>query len=186
MDILRCDWANKNELDKKYHDEKWGRPVHDDRELFKMLILEGKQAGLSWNTILSKMDTLCEAFDDFNPEVIKDYDSEKIESLLLNKGIIRNKLKVNAVVHNAKMYFKLCEKYGSLDNFLWSYVNNESIINNWENMEEVPTSTELSDRISKDLKKEGFKFVGSTTIYAFMQAIGMVNDHLAYCSFREK
>lgn len=186
MEIMRCDWANKNELEKQYHDTQWGKVVHDDNELFKMLILEGKQAGLSWATILAKMDTLCKAFDDFNPEKLVSYDEEKIEALLLNDGIIKNRLKVNAVVHNAKMYFKLCEKYGSLDAFLWSYVDNNPIINSWERIEDVPASTPLSDNISKQLKKEGFKFVGSTTIYAFMQSIGMVNDHLLSCSFRNE
>ena len=186
MEIIRCDWANKSELEKQYHDTQWGKVVHDDNELFKMLILEGKQAGLSWSTILTKMDTLCKAFDDFIPEKLVNYDEEKIEVLLLNDGIIKNRLKVNAVVHNAKMYFKLCEKYGSLDAFLWSSVDYEPIINRWEKIEDVPASTPLSETISKQLKKEGFKFVGSTTIYAFMQSIGMVNDHLLSCSFRNQ
>ena len=162
--IIRCDWANKSELEKKYHDEEWGIPVHDDKKLFKMLILEGKQAGLSWTTILSKMNTLCEAFDDFDPNIIIKYDDKKVENLLNNEGIIRNKLKINAVINNAKQYFKLCEEFGSLDKYLWAYV----------------------DKISKELKKRGFKFVGSTVIYAFMQAIGMVNDHLVTCSFYNK
>lgn len=184
MENLRCEWANKSELDKIYHDTKWGKEVHDDKELFKMLILEGKQAGLSWSTILSKMETLCEAFDDFDPEKVSKYDEDKVKELLTNPGIIRNKLKVNAAIHNAKMYFKLCEKYKSLDNFLWTYVDYKPIINNWENIEEVPSNTKLSDEISKQLKKEGFKFVGSTTIYALMQSMGMVNDHLVTCPFR--
>lgn len=186
MNIIRCDWANRTELEKQYHDTKWGKVVHNDNELFKMLILEGKQAGLSWALILSKMDTLCEAFDDFIPEKLVHYNEEKIEGLLHNNGIIKNRLKVNAVVHNAKMYFKLCEKYSSLDRFLWSYVDNKPIINNWEKLEDVPSSTALSDEISKQLKKEGFKFVGTTTIYALMQSIGMVNDHLVSCSFRDR
>lgn len=184
MNIVRCNWANKTELEKHYHDTKWGKPVHNDKELFKMLILEGKQAGLSWATILAKMDTLCQAFDDFDPGKIIEYDDEKVEELLMNDGIIRNRLKVNAVIHNAKMYFCLCEKYGSLDAFLWRYVNHKPIINNWEKIEDVPTSTLLSDEISKQLKKEGFKFVGTTTIYALMQSVGIVNDHIISCSFR--
>ncbi len=186
MNIIRCDWANRTELERQYHDTKWGKVVHNDNELFKMLILEGKQAGLSWALILAKMDTLCEAFDNFIPEKLVHYNEEKIESLLHNNGIIKNRLKVNAVVHNAKMYFKLCEKYGSLDGFLWSFVDNKPIINNWEKLEDVPANTALSDEISKQLKKEGFKFVGTTTIYAFMQSIGMVNDHLVSCSFRDR
>lgn len=183
-EIKRCDWANKNKLEQEYHDKEWGVPVHDDRKLFKMLILEGKQAGLSWNTILSKMETLCEAFDDFDPEILITYDENKVEELLNNNGIIKNRLKVKAVIHNAKAYYKLCEEYGSLNHYLWSFVNNKPIINAWESIEQVPASTPLSDLISKDLKKRGFKFVGTTTIYAFMQGVGMVNDHLVYCAFR--
>lgn len=185
-EIRRCNWANKSELERKYHDEEWGIPVHDDKKLFKMLILEGKQAGLSWSTILSKMDSLCEAFDNFDPSIIIKYDEKKIENLLKNEGIIRNKLKINAVINNAKQYFKLCEEFGSLDKYLWAYVDNKSIKNSWKKIEDVPAKTALSDKISKDLKKRGFKFVGSTIIYAFMQAIGMVNDHLVTCSFHKK
>lgn len=186
MCTIRCDWANKTELERQYHDTKWGKVVHNDNELFKMLILEGKQAGLSWATILAKMDTLCLAFDDFLPEKLVEYDEKRVEDLLTNDGVIRNRQKVNAVVHNAKMYFKLCEKYGSLDAFLWRYVDNKPIINKWEKIQDVPSSTPLSDEISKQLKKEGFKFVGTTTVYALMQSIGMVNDHLLSCSFRDE
>ncbi len=184
MDVVRCDWANKSELEKHYHDTQWGKPVHNDKELFKMLILEGKQAGLSWATILAKMNTLCQAFDQFDPDKLIAYDEKRVEELLRNDGIIKNRLKVNAVIHNAKMYFPLCEKYGSLDAFLWGYVDYHPIINHWETRSDVPSSTSLSDEISKQLKKEGFKFVGTTTIYALMQSIGMVNDHLKSCSFR--
>jgi len=182
-ELKRCDWALKNKLEQDYHDHEWGIPVHDDKKLFKMLILEGKQAGLSWSTILSKMDTLCEAFDDFDPRILVSYDDTKIEALLHNSGIIKNRLKVNATISNAKAYFKLCENFGSLDNYLWSFVNHQPIINKWTRIEDVPSSTPLSDAISKDLKKRGFKFVGTTTIYAFMQAVGMVNDHLITCAF---
>lgn len=181
--IKRCDWAVKSELEQEYHDKVWGIPVHDDRKLFKMLILEGKQAGLSWSTILKKMDTLCEAFDDFDPAILITYDNTKIESLLQNNGIIKNRLKVNAVVNNAKAYFKLCEEFGSLDNYLWKFVNNKPIMNAWTKTEDIPANIPLSDTISKDLKKRGFKFVGTTIIYSFMQAIGMVNDHLVSCAF---
>ena len=184
METTRCDWANHSELEKEYHDTYWGRPVHDDKELFKMLILEGKQAGLSWNTILTKMETLCEAFDDFDPAILITYDEEKVQSLLENPGIIRNKLKVNAVIHNAKMYYKLCEKYNSLDEFLWSYVNYEPIVNVWETIDQVPATTPLSTEISAQLKREGFKFVGSTSIYSLMQAVGIVNDHLVSCEYK--
>ncbi len=182
-EIKRCDWAVKSKLEQEYHDTEWGVICHDDKKLFKMLILEGKQAGLSWSTILSKMDTLCAAFDNFDPDILVTYDDEKIESLLQNDGIIRNRQKVNAVINNAKVYFKLCEEFGSLDNYLWSFVNYQPIINKWCRIEEVPSSTPISDSISKDLKKHGFKFVGTTTVYAFMQSIGMVNDHLTSCAF---
>ncbi|WMC92592.1 DNA-3-methyladenine glycosylase I [Kineothrix sp. MB12-C1] len=182
-EIIRCDWAMKSKMEQEYHDREWGIPVHDDKKLFKMLILEGKQAGLSWTTILAKMDTLCAAFDNFDPEVLVTYDNDKIESLLHNDGIIKNRQKVNAVVNNAKVYFEICEEFGSLDNYLWSFVNYRPIVNKWTRIEEVPSSTPISDVISKDLKKRGFKFVGTTTIYAFMQAAGMVNDHLISCDF---
>ncbi|WP_110953726.1 DNA-3-methyladenine glycosylase I [Anaerosinus massiliensis] len=182
-EIIRCDWALKNKLEEEYHDTVWGIPVHDDRTLFKFLILESKQAGLSWSTILAKMDTLCAAFDAFDPARLIHYDDEKIEMLLQNSGIIRNRQKVNAVITNANAYFKLCEEFGSFDHYLWSYVKHRPVINAWTRIDEVPASTPLSDTISKDLKKRGFKFVGTTTIYAFMQAIGMVNDHLTSCAF---
>jgi DNA-3-methyladenine glycosylase I len=181
-EAIRCDWANHSLLMGEYHDTKWGIPVHDERELFKMLILEGKQAGLSWSTILLKMDTLCAAFDDFDPAVIVHYDEHKVDALLHNSGIIRNRLKVNAVINNAKAYSGLCDAHGSLDRFFWSYVNDQPVINAWESMAQVPASTPLSDVISRDLKKLGFKFVGSTIIYAFMQSVGMVNDHLTRCA----
>jgi len=183
-EVKRCNWANKSKLEQEYHDKEWGIPVHDERKLFKMLILEGKQAGLSWATILAKMETLCAAFDDFDPAVLVTYDNAKVEELLQNSGIIKNRQKVNAVISNAKAYFKLCEEFGSLDQYLWSFINGQPIINAWTKIEDVPTSTSISDALSKDLKKRGFKFVGTTTIYAFMQAAGMVNDHLAYCDFR--
>ena len=182
--IIRCDWAERGKLEQNYHDTEWGIPVHNDKKLFKMLILEGQQAGLSWTTILAKMDTLCVAYDNFDPAVVSHYDEVKIEKLLKNDGIIKNRAKVNAAVHNAKKYYEICEKYGSLDTFLWKYVDFKPILNQWEHTGQVPATTLLSDTISKDLKKLGFKFVGSTIIYAFMQAVGIVNDHLLSCSFR--
>jgi DNA-3-methyladenine glycosylase I len=184
--IVRCDWAQHSKLEQKYHDTQWGVPVHDDKELFKMLILEGKQAGLSWVTILTKMDTLCVAFDNFDPAIISRYEEPKVEKLLKDDGIIKNRTKVNAAIHNANRYYVLCEKHASLDSFLWSYVDFKPILNQWEHITQVPSSAPLSDALSKDLKKLGFKFVGSTTIYAFMQSVGMVNDHLLSCSFRNK
>ena len=182
--IKRCDWANNNPLEQRYHDTKWGIPVFDDKELFKMLCLEGMQAGLSWSTILKKVESICEAFDDFDPEILVNYDDKKEEELLQNKGIIRNELKVKAAAINSKAYFKVCEEFGSFSNYLWGFLNNTPIVNKWESVSEVPAKTELSDKISKDLKKRGFKFVGSTIVYAFMQAVGMVNDHLMDCEFR--
>lgn len=182
--IVRCDWAQRGPLEQHYHDTEWGIPVHDEKTLFKMVILEGKQAGLSWSTILAKRETLCAAFDDFDPALLSRYGEAKIEALLQDSGIIRNKAKVRAAVHNAKRYYALCEKHGSLDAFFWNYVDFQPILNQWEHSTQIPASTALSDAISKDLKKLGFSFVGSTTIYAFMQAVGMVNDHLLSCSFR--
>ncbi|MDV0445794.1 DNA-3-methyladenine glycosylase 1 [Methanimicrococcus sp. At1] len=179
----RCGWS-KTPTDHKYHDEEWGKPLHDERRLFEMLILEGQQAGLSWSIILKKREAMREAYDGFDPEIMKDYDEKKTAELLLNEGIIRNRLKIKAAVTNANAYFKLKEEYGSLDAFMWRYVGGEPILNHPKTMSEIPASTELSDQISKDLKKLGFSFVGSTIIYAYMQAIGMVNDHLKECDFR--
>lgn len=185
-EIKRCDWAAHDALNQEYHDKEWGVPVHDDRRLFKMLILEGMQAGLSWITILKKMDAFCRVFDEFDPAIIRRYDEKKVAELMDNKEIIRNRLKINAAITNAEAYFGLCEKYGSLDNFLWSYVNYKPIKNAWKTMAEIPASTPLSEQISRDLKKLGFKFVGPTIIYAYMQSIGMVNDHLTSCAFYDR
>lgn len=181
--IKRCDWATKTDLEREYHDNEWGIPVHDDKQLFKMLLLEGQQAGLSWSTILAKRDALCKAFDNFDPAILAGYDDAKVESLMQDKRIIRNRKKINAARTNAKAYFKLCEECGSFDRYFWSFVNDAPIINAWTSSEQVPANTPLSDKISKDLKKRGFKFIGSTTIYAFMQSVGMVNDHLTSCAF---
>jgi DNA-3-methyladenine glycosylase I len=164
-----------------YHDNEWGRPVHDDRKLFEMLILEGAQAGLSWETVLKKRENYRAAFDNFDPHKVALYRDEKIAELLQNAGIIRNRLKINAAVINAKLFLEIAEKYGSFDKFIWAYVDNTPIIGHWESFENMPTTTPISDKISKDLKKMGFKFVGSTIIYSFMQAVGMVNDHLTKC-----
>ncbi|WP_316557142.1 DNA-3-methyladenine glycosylase I [Methanimicrococcus hongohii] len=170
-------------IEEKYHDEEWGKPLHDEKMLFEMLILEGQQAGLSWTTILKKREAMREAYDNFDPEIMKDYDEKKAAELLSNAGIIRNRLKVKAAVTNSKAYFKLVEKHGSLDEFMWAYVDGKPIQNRPKTNSEIPANTELSDRISKDLKKLGFTFVGSTIIYAYMQSIGMVNDHLESCEF---
>lgn len=177
----RCPWAGDLPLYIDYHDNEWGRPVHDDNKLFEMLILEGMQAGLSWITVLKKREAFREAFDGFDPAKVALYDEAKIQGLLANEGIIRNRLKVNAAVTNAKASLKVQELHGSFDAFIWSYVDYTPIRNHWENMEEIPAKTPLSDQISKDLKKRGFTFIGSTIVYAFMQATGMVNDHVTDC-----
>lgn len=179
--IVRCAWTGNDELYQKYHDFEWGRPVHDDKRLFEMLILEGMQAGLSWITVLRKRENFRKAFDHFDIDKILQFDAQKVETLLQDEGIIRNRLKILAVIENAKAFRKIQEEYGSFDAFLWVYVDNKPIQNCWRTVSEVPATTELSDKISKDMKKRGFKFVGSTIIYALMQSIGMVNDHTTDC-----
>ncbi len=177
----RCEWASSNPLETKYHDEEWGVPVHDDRLLFEMLILEGAQAGLSWVTILKKRAGYLEAFDQFDIQKIATYSDKKIAQLLENPNIVRNKLKVNATVVNAKCVLEIQQEYGSFDAYIWSFVNGKPIQNQWQQLSDVPSKTDVSDKMSKSLKKKGFKFIGSTTCYAFMQAVGMVNDHVVSC-----
>lgn len=177
----RCGWVTQDPLYLDYHDKEWGVPVYDDRLLFEFLNLEGAQAGLSWITILKKRENYRQAFDNFEPEKIIRYDQRKLDELMQNEGIVRNKLKIQAVVTNAKAYFQVAEEFGSFSAYLWSFVDGKPIQNHFRSMSEVPASTELSDRLSKDLKRRGFKFVGSTICYAFMQAVGMVNDHLVDC-----
>lgn len=177
----RCSWAGDTSVYVDYHDNEWGRPVHDDNKLFEMLLLETMQAGLSWITILKKREAYREAFDDFDPSKIALYDNKKIDELMENKGIIRNRLKINAAVSNANTFLEVKEKYGSFDKMIWSYVNYTPITGHWKSVEDIPANTPLSDKISKDLKKMGFKFVGPTIIYSFMQAVGMVNDHITDC-----
>ncbi len=178
----RCSWVNlKSELEIEYHDKQWGVPVYDDRMLFEMLILEGAQAGLSWSTILKKRKFYKEAFDDFDVEKVARYDENKIQELLENKGIVRNKLKINSAIKNAKAFIEIQREFGSFASYIWGFVNNVPIENNFKDLSEISTNNEISDKISKDLKKRGMSFVGSTIIYAFMQAIGMVNDHEESC-----
>lgn len=177
----RCAWTGKSPIAIEYHDKEWGRPVHDDAKLFELLILEGMQAGLNWNTILKKREAFREAFDGFDPCKVALYDEAKIQELLANEGIIRNRLKVNAAVTNAQAFLRVQETHGSFDQFLWAYVGHVPIRNHWKRIDEIPAATPLSDRISKDMKKLGFRFVGSTIMYAFMQATGMVNDHVTDC-----
>lgn len=180
-DIQRCAWAGSDPLYIKYHDEEWGVPVHDDRKLFEMLILEGAQAGLSWITILRKRENYRKAFNNFDAKKISKYDAAKIKQLLLNEEIIRNKLKIGAAVINAKCFLEVQKEFGSFDKYIRQFVNGKQIKNNWKSLKEIPAKTKESDTLSKDLKKRGFKFVGSTICYAFMQAVGMVNDHTKDC-----
>jgi len=178
-EVFRC--FGNSPLYEDYHDNEWGRPVHDDNKLFEMLILEGAQAGLSWETVLKKRESYREAFDGFDPRKVALYDDAKFAELMANAGIIRNRLKINATIINAKLFLDIIEKHGSFDRFIWGYVDFKPIVGHWENFESMPLTTPISDKISKDLKKMGFKFVGSTIIYSFMQAVGMVNDHLKPC-----
>jgi DNA-3-methyladenine glycosylase I len=178
--LKRCEWA-KNDSAIRYHDEEWGVPVHDDRKLFEFLILEGAQAGLSWDTVLRKRENYRAAFDDFDAEKIAVYDEKKCAGLLQNEGIIRNRLKIASTVQNAQGFLRIREEFGSFDSYVWQFVDGKPIVNGWENLREVPAKTLVSDALSKDLKKRGFNFVGSTIMYAFMQACGLVNDHLVSC-----
>lgn len=178
---IRCSWAGDIPIYVEYHDNEWGRPVHDENKLFEMLLLESMQAGLSWITVLKKREAYREAFDGFHPEKIALYDNEKFEELMQNEKIIRNRLKIHAAINNAKVFLEVQNKYGSFDKMIWSYVDHTPIVGHFESVEDLPANTPLSDQISKDLKKMGFKFVGSTIVYSFMQAIGMVNDHITEC-----
>ncbi|MDR1563372.1 MAG: DNA-3-methyladenine glycosylase I [Oscillospiraceae bacterium] len=178
---LRCPWGDTtDDLMRKYHDTQWGKPCHDERELFEMLILEGAQAGLSWSCVLNKRENYRTAFDNFDVVKVAAYGKDKFVELLQNPGIIRNKLKIYAAVTNAQCVLHL----GGLDKFLWSYVNGQPIINHWERQAELPTNSTLSDTISRDMKNLGFKFVGSTIIYSYLQAVGLINDHIVQCEFR--
>jgi len=182
--MRRCEWA-KNELYIAYHDNEWGVPVHDDRDLFEFLILEGMQAGLSWETILRKRDNYRAALDNFEVSAVDSYKQPKVLQLLANPGIIRNRLKIEAAVQNARLFLEIQKEFGSFDAYVWEFVGGRQIQNKWGSSKEVPTSTAEANALSKDLRRRGFKFVGPTICYAFMQAIGMVNDHLVYC-FRHK
>ena len=178
----RCAWVEGQfEAYIQYHDEEWGVPVHDDKKHFEFLILEGAQAGLSWSTVLKRRDGYRAAFADFNVEEVARFDEKKLESLLLDRGIIRNRLKVFATATNARAFLKVQSEFGSFDKYIWSFVNHKPIVGNWNKMSQVPATTPESDALSKDLQKRGFKFVGSTIIYAHMQACGLVNDHTTDC-----
>jgi DNA-3-methyladenine glycosylase I len=181
----RCAWAGQDPIYQQYHDNEWGKAVHDDQVLFEFLILEGFQAGLSWITILKKRDNFRLAFDDFDYRKIATYDIAKKEELLLNTGIVRNRLKIDSSIINAKAFMAVQQEFGSFDAYIWAFVDHQPIYNHFDSMAQMPAKTPLSDQISKDLKKRGFKFIGSTIIYAFMQAIGMVNDHTRDCYLHE-
>ncbi len=183
--MKKCVWALSTALEEEYHDQEWGVPVHNDRLLFEFLILEGAQAGLSWSTILNKREGYRKAFDNFDAQKISQYNDEKVQQLLNNPEIIRNRLKVNAAITNAKAFLTIQQKYGSFDNYIWQFVEGKSIQNQWQQFNQIPVTTTESEQMSKSLKQKGFKFVGATICYAYMQAIGMVNDHTNDC-FRHK
>jgi len=181
MEPTRCGWAGSDPLYQQYHDEEWGVPVHEERRLFEMLCLEGAQAGLSWITILRKRENYRAAFDNFDVVKVAAYDDVRMAELLQNPGIVRNRLKVNAFVRNAQSFLAVQEKFGSFDAYLWRFVDGQPIVNARRSLSEIPAQTPIAERLSKDLKKRGFTFVGPTICYAFMQATGMVNDHLVHC-----
>jgi DNA-3-methyladenine glycosylase I len=180
--MQRCNWVNPNEpLYIQYHDTEWGVPVHEDRHLFEMLILEGAQAGLNWITVLRKRESYRTAFDHFDAEKIAQYDDAKVAALLANSGIIRNRLKVQAAISNAQAFLRVREEFGTFDTYIWSFVGGQPIVNHWQTLREIPAETTESKALSKDLLKRGFRFVGPTICYAFMQACGLVNDHTVDC-----
>lgn len=177
----RCDWSIKNPLMMDYHDQEWGVPLHDDGKLFEFLVLEGFQAGLSWQIVLNKREAFRRAFDDFDPACIAAYNQDKLDGLAMDGSIIRNKAKLAACVSNARCFLEVQMEFGSFDNYIWGFTDYRPVINSWETMAAIPAQTPLSVRISDDLRKRGFKFVGPTVVYAHMQATGMVNDHLVHC-----
>ena len=179
--LKRCEWALGSELEQHYHDTEWGVALHDERKLFEFLTLEGAQAGLSWATILKKRENYRKLFDDFDVERIARYNKRKIEALLKNPGIIRNRLKIESTITNARAFIEIQHGFGSFNNYIWQFTDGKPIVNRWKSTQDVPASTEISDVMSKELKKRGFRFAGSTICYAFMQATGMVNDHTVDC-----
>ena len=177
----RCPWCGNDELYIKYHDEEWGVPVHDDKKHFEFLVLESAQAGLSWLTVLRKRENYRKAYDDFDAEKVSEYGKDKVEELMQNTGIIRNRRKIEASINNAKKFLEIQKEFGSFDNYIWSFVDNKAVKNRWNEITEVPATSELSDKVSRDLKSRGFKFLGSTIIYAHLQATGLIDDHLVGC-----
>ena len=183
---IRCQWCEKDHLYQNYHDNEWGKPVYDDETLFEFLTLESFQAGLSWYTILVKREGFREAFDNFNYHKIAKYSEQKVEELLNDSRIVKNRLKIFATINNAQKFIEVQKDFGSFSNYIWAFTGGQPIDNHPKELKDIPATTAISDKISKDLKKRGFKFLGSTTIYAFMQAVGMVNDHIANCFTRER
>lgn len=181
MEVVRCAWCEKDDLYRNYHDKEWGKPIYDDETIFEFLILESFQAGLSWYTILAKRENFRAAFDYFDYQKIAQYPEEKVEELIQNAGIIRNRLKILATINNAQKFMEVQKEFGSFSKYIWGFVNHEPIVNRPKTLKEVPATTEISDALAKDLKKRGFKFMGSTVVYAHMQATGMVNDHVEDC-----
>ena len=181
MEVVRCAWCEKDDLYRNYHDKEWGKPIYDDETIFEFLILESFQAGLSWYTILAKRENFRAAFDQFDYQKIAQYSEEKVEELIQNTGIIRNRLKILATINNAQKFMEVQKEFGSFSKYIWGFVNHQPIINRPKTLKEVPATTEISDALAKDLKKRGFKFMGSTVVYAHMQATGMVNDHVENC-----
>ena len=179
--MKRCNWSEGDELDIQYHDTEWGVPVHDDRVLFEFLTLEGAQAGLSWRTVLHKRKNYQAAFAHFDPHKVVQFDQAKVESLMQNNGIVRNRLKIESTISNARALLDIQQEFGKFDAYIWDFVGGEPLVNHWRNLSEVPTATPQSDTMSKSLKKRGFRFVGTTICYAYMQACGLVNDHLTEC-----
>ncbi|WP_419867866.1 DNA-3-methyladenine glycosylase I [Chryseobacterium sp. CT-SW4] len=184
MEIIRCGWCEKDDLYRKYHDEEWGRPIYDDETIFEFLILESFQAGLSWYTILTKRDNFKKAFDQFDYKKIAQYKEDKVEELMQNPGIIRNRLKILATITNAQRFQEIQKEFGSFSKYIWGFVGGKPLDNNPKGLKDIPATSEISDALSKDLKKRGFKFMGSTVVYAHMQATGMVNDHIEGCFVR--
>lgn len=184
--IIRCPWCEGNDVMRKYHDEEWGTPLYDDKKLFEFLVLDAFQAGLTWNIILQKRENFRKAFANFDVKKVAKFGDNELQKLLANEGIVRNRLKVAATITNAQNYIAVQKEFGSFSKYIWQFTDGKPIVNNWKTQKEFPASTPQSDAMSKDLKKRGFKFCGTTICYAFMQAAGMVNDHLVDCSFKKR
>jgi DNA-3-methyladenine glycosylase I len=181
FNLNRCPWCGSDELYVKYHDEEWGVPVHDDKKHFEFLVLESAQAGLNWLTVLRKREHYRKAYDGFDALKVSQYNEEKVNELMQNAGIIRNRRKIEASINNAKHFLEIQNEFGSFDSYIWSFVKNQPVLNHWEDISQVPATSELSDNVSKDLKARGFKFLGTTIVYAHLQATGIINDHLTTC-----